>query len=531
MPGTEFSAFAWLERGWFDGGWPAQDWLARSWLLVLAFTFATLCVAALRPTCRCVFGAERAFQLWLLPPLAMLASQLPHAASGAGLALPHLIFVITSAGNGWPVHASSRAGTDLTSGVALIWLAGAAASLALAGWRQRRYGARLRGAVRIGHPSARWPVLRAATSDVGPALVGAWRPRIVLPADFDSRYDATERTLILAHETMHARRGDGCWCLVAQVLAGLLWFHPLARWAFSALRRDQELACDAAVVREHADHRRNYAHAMLKTQSAALVLPVGCRWSPRHPLTERIAMLKLPSPSRQRRQAGILAGCALLIALTGVVYAASAPPGRHPTSPTVDSGAGRQYQLDMKIEFATGDAQHRHTERARVALCAAPGDAASVRTHGWEFRTVTGPAAGGRVRIDLTVMVVADSKPFAHAQLQGKLGEPLHAQGQAADGQHRYVAAITAQPGCPARRADPAAVMVSEHVERGTARAVAASVASKAGWVLVDPEVLSSAPISLNFDSIPATEAMRLVANVAGAKVRFEGRSVHFEPR
>jgi beta-lactamase regulating signal transducer with metallopeptidase domain len=58
----------------------AIDWLGRGWLLVLAFTAAVLVAALLRRPCRRLFGAERAFQLWLLPPLAMLASQLPHVA-------------------------------------------------------------------------------------------------------------------------------------------------------------------------------------------------------------------------------------------------------------------------------------------------------------------------------------------------------------------------------------------------------------------------------------------------------------------
>lgn len=43
-------------------------WTARGWLALLAFTAAVLVVAALRKPCRRLFGTERAFQLWLLPP-------------------------------------------------------------------------------------------------------------------------------------------------------------------------------------------------------------------------------------------------------------------------------------------------------------------------------------------------------------------------------------------------------------------------------------------------------------------------------
>ncbi|MGD3580303.1 M56 family metallopeptidase, partial [Xanthomonas citri pv. citri] len=49
---------------------------------------------------------------------------------------------------------------------------------------------------------------RAFRLDQEPVSVGLWRPRIVLPMDFDTRYSAAERTLILAHERLHLRRGD-----------------------------------------------------------------------------------------------------------------------------------------------------------------------------------------------------------------------------------------------------------------------------------------------------------------------------------
>ncbi len=77
----------------------------------------------------------------------------------------------------------------------MIWLAGIASSLLLAMYAQSRYRACLRGAVVVDLP-LRWPVLRATVTDVWPALTGAWRSRIVLPSDFESRYSASEQSLI-----------------------------------------------------------------------------------------------------------------------------------------------------------------------------------------------------------------------------------------------------------------------------------------------------------------------------------------------
>lgn len=300
-------------------------WASHGWLALLAFTVAVLVVAALRKPCRRLFGTERAFQLWLLPPLAVLASQLPHAAGAERTTLPALVYAITSAGAALPVPDASGAEFDWRGGLALVWLAGAAVMVLLGLLAQWRYRQRLSGAKQLLVPSSRWPVLLAASASVGPAVVGAWRCRIVLPADFERRYDRVEQALILAHEMAHARRRDGCWCLLAQCLAAAFWFHPLSWWALAAFRQDQELACDASVLRQHGKQRHAYAQAMLKTRSAMLALPLGCSWSPRHPLTERIAMLKLPRPDPRRRLSGVATMLLLALAVSGLAFAASQP--------------------------------------------------------------------------------------------------------------------------------------------------------------------------------------------------------------
>lgn len=371
MPGLESLAFAWAARGW---------------LALLAFTAAVLVVAVLRKPGRRWFGAERAFQLWLLPPLAVLASQLPHAAA-APASLPPLVYAITSAVAA-PLPGAAGAGSfDWRVGVLLLWLVGLATVFAFTVVAQRRYRKRLRHATPL-RASLRWPVLRAADADVGPALVGAWRSRIVLPADFAERYDAIEQSLILAHESAHARRGDGWWSLLAHALVAPLWFHPLAWWALAALRHDQELACDAAVLREHGAQRRSYANAMLKTRSAAFALPVGCTWSPRHPLTERIAMLKQKPVSSLRRRTSAIALVVFAGVAAGAAYAATTP---------VAAAAGR-YSLEWSVSFDGKPAQQFKK------MCLQPGEYANVNSVAtdvppWQGRVAVFPAEKGEIEI------------------------------------------------------------------------------------------------------------------------------------
>lgn len=374
----------------------AAAWAARGWLALLAFTAAALLVAALRRPCRRWFGAELAFHLWLLPPLALLASQLPHAAA-APAALPPLVYTITSAVGTTASHADGAGRFDWRAMALLLWLAGLAVVLAAAVSAQRRYRGHLRGAVSMAGASASRPVLRAASVDVGPALVGAWRSRIVVPADFRERYDADEQALVLAHESAHARRGDGWWCLFAQTLAALLWCHPLAWWALAALRHDQELACDAAVLRRHGAQRRSYANAMLKTQPAAFALPVGCAWSPRHPLTERIAMLKQHEPGRLRRTCGSLVVFGAALAVAASVYATTQPGSS--TAAAGQPASAQRYTLKLVLGVGSEPPRYHGT------LCLKPGQSHDMTETGlgklppWHGRFTVVPAGHGQLEV------------------------------------------------------------------------------------------------------------------------------------
>lgn len=372
----------------------AAAWAASGWLALLAFTAAVLVVAALRRPCRRWFGAQRAFQLWLLPPLALLASQLPHA-DASPTTLPPLVYTITSVVGAATPHAGAAGGFDWRIVALSLWLAGLVAVLVSAVVAQRRYRKRLRGAMPMAGVAAPRLVLRAASADVGPALVGAWGSRIVLPADFHQRYDATEQVLILAHEAAHARRGDGWWCLLAHLLVALFWCHPLAWWALAALRQDQELACDAAVLREHGAQRRSYANAMLKTQSAAFALPVGCAWSPCHPLTERIAMLKQRPISLLRLRVGVVVMAVLIAVSTGTVYAVTAPSEVKQANTSV---APDRYGLKLDMSF-DGKLAARD-----IKLCLKPGEyfqvnGTSVGVPQWQGRFALFPAGKGQVEV------------------------------------------------------------------------------------------------------------------------------------
>lgn len=321
-------------------------WLGET---TLATSAALLLVLLLRRSMRTAFGSGAAYALWALVPIALIAVLLP--------APVHPVVLMPMAGRTGAVQVMTPAPVQSSVPWALVlvtaWGAGAVAMAALQLWQQHRFLRRI-GPLRI-HAHG----LRVAATSMGlPAVAGVLRPRIVLPADFLVRYDADERALVVAHERQHIARGDlPCNALVA-LLRCVYWFNPLLHWAVARYRHDQELACDARVLRRHPHARRAYAQAMLKTQLDDFALPVGCHWHT-HPLKERIAMLKHPSP---RRWQNGLSSALLLALFAGGGYAAWA---QQPAAAASASGNGElRYSTSFDV---SADGERHHFEMRGAA--------------------------------------------------------------------------------------------------------------------------------------------------------------------
>ena len=289
----------------------------------LAAAAALVAVLLVRKAARRIFGARVAYALWLVVPLAVAASLLPARA----VVLPYVApaeAVTEFAGVAMTadeiVTAAPAAPLIDGSAVIALWLAGAAISFAFLAWSQSRFIRSLGGVAREGK------FLRARAGGAGPAVVGALFPRIVLPADFEARYDPAEQQVILAHEAAHLATGDALVNGLIALAQCAFWFNPLIHFAARLVRVDQELACDAAVLSAYPQMRRPYAEALLKTQIAAAPLPLGCYWpaGASNPLKERIAMLKFDAPSRARRLAG--GAGVLALCLGGGIAAWAAQP-------------------------------------------------------------------------------------------------------------------------------------------------------------------------------------------------------------
>lgn len=315
----------------------APDLLALLWRMSLVATLALAALLVLPRWLRTRFGADVAYAAWWLLPVSLVALALP-----ARTVLPTLSTTPAPALHTLvqPVMAAPAQAVDHSAWWLLAWLAGALLT-AMWLWRAQRRFERGLGAL-APDDDGLW---RAQASAGLPALVGALRPRIVLPDDFEHRYDARERGLMLAHERLHRRRGDHLANLAAAAFRCLFWFHPLLPLAAARFRHDQELACDRAVVAAHPDSRRAYGEAMLKTLMADRQAPLGCHWGVSHPLKERVMHLVTPPPRPRVRRFGAALVATLLFGAGFAVW--SAQPAR---SASAITGQGRDYHIALDLK-------------------------------------------------------------------------------------------------------------------------------------------------------------------------------------
>jgi TonB family protein len=379
----------------------SRDAIALLLQATLVGSAAIALVLFARQPLRRVFGARVAYAAWSLVPAALLALAIPAAPSGDIAALGVRIAAPLGVATGF---AGREAGFSWQAWTLGAWGVGAIASVLLMAAAQAKFRAAL-GALRP-HGEA-WRAEHVAAGL--PATVGVFAPRIVVPADFESRYDPCQRELILAHERTHIARGDARANLVAAALRCLCWFNPLVHVAARCFRHDQELACDAVVVARHPGLRRAYGDALFQTQLVADASPLGCHFGFGHPLKERITMLKDPAVPLHRHLAGFATVAALALGTAFAAWAAQpAQPGQAapgmPKVPVKMQLEAPAYPADAlargiegKVILIVDVAPDGHVTGARVEHSEPVGvfdSAALAQVVKWRFQPGSGAGAG-----------------------------------------------------------------------------------------------------------------------------------------
>lgn len=179
------------------------------------------------------------------------------------------------------------------------------------------------------------PVLVSA--DVGPAVVGLLRGRIVLP-QWVVDGDAESRALVMEHEREHLRAGDPRLLAGALALAVLTPWNPAVWWQLRRLRLAVEADCDARVLRRRGDVRA-YGSVLLEVgrrASRSRLAAAAAFAEPVSTLERRIRIMTAPRARRPLLRAAGLG--ALAAALAIAACEAPAPTQARPASAPRASG-------------------------------------------------------------------------------------------------------------------------------------------------------------------------------------------------
>ena len=280
----------------------------------------------------------------------------------------------------------------------------------------------------------------------GPALLGVWRPMLVLPHNFEQRFDAEEQALIRAHEAVHQARQDNAWNVVAAGLLCLQWFNPIAHLAWRYMRLDQESSCDSTVLRACPDCVGAYARALFKAQGADLPNRFACQWQSPHPLIERIRMLKnhTPSPSATIAGRAILVAAAFIVG--GVAYAAQAMLA------ATDEGA-IFYKLAMQLQLDGKDWQ-------KPTLIVSAGQRAKLSMSGagesWDIEVIALALPDNKLDLKAVVSRGPPWQVIARPRLITREGESARVEMTTEDGAHTLRLQVV---GTPMSKADMDAIV------------------------------------------------------------------------
>lgn len=374
---------------------------------VLATSLATLLVLLLRRPLGRLCGAGCLPLLWALVPAAQLAVWLPAPAEALRLDWQVLAPISVSAG-AVDATAASLTGFPQASRMLLVWVLGAVLAAAYFLLLQRRFLQRLG---RLQPLQER--ILLAESADLGPAVLGILRPRIVLPADFTRRFSEEQQTLILAHERSHLRRGDVAANALATALRCLYWFNPLIHYAAARLRHDHELASDAEVVQRYPRARRRYAETLLNVQLAVPGLPVGCLWQSSHPLKERILMLSTVRTTPLRRRAGVIFASSLALSFAALAWAGQGDTGTAArAADAAEAGPTYRRLAPPKYPQTALDAKQEGTVLLKV-LVATDGSVSEVEVAGASLPGAFDQAAIDTVRTWQFNPAIKDGVPVA----------------------------------------------------------------------------------------------------------------------
>src|SRR5205809_715137 len=306
-----------LERGLHFAGRPTR-W---GWIIALLGSFVVPIAAWLRPDAFATFVAPISLPMESsgassLPPTSTTSTNLPQPSSQP--------FSLTD------LDAPLRWGWGLAS-IALVLVLGVATTRLVS--MQRRWR---RAAVDGRH------VL--VSRNVGPAVVGVWSPRVVLP-EWALQLPERERELMLVHEEQHVRAADPALIAMGFALVLLAPWNVALWWQWRRLHLAVEMDCDARVLGQGRPAAA-YGELLLSVgrRRSAQMLGMAAFGEPASFLESRIRRMLAGLP----RWRWVGAGAAALVALAAIIVACETPRPIGPTAYTAEPARAAPADIELR---------------------------------------------------------------------------------------------------------------------------------------------------------------------------------------
>ena len=203
----------------------------------------------------------------------------PPVAIGTGLVTPNSLRIASR-------HTEKVQGASLAerlrTALPWCWLAGVLCFGFRVVCQNACFAKRLRGASPVPEPEIlklladcsaamrvkRLPLLLETKEVKTPALYGLIRPRLLLPEGMTATFSRQEMRFVFLHELGHVRRHDMAVHWLTVWVQMIHWFNPLLWFAFTRMRADREVACDAlALSRAGAGASQPYGETIIRLLS------------------------------------------------------------------------------------------------------------------------------------------------------------------------------------------------------------------------------------------------------------------------
>ena len=205
-----------------------------------------------------------------------------------------------------------------------------------------------------------------------PAVLGWFRPVVLLPVRALMGLSEEQMEAVIAHELAHIRRLD-CFVNLFQIAAEtLLFYHPAVWWVSQRIRVERENCCDDEAIAVCGD-AVNYARALTLMEewrtAPALMMAAN-----RSPLAERVVrLLGLNGATGGTRMAGLGMSC---VCLAGALLAGNAFLGVAHASLGNSATAKQQQEGSVIVVRPEPAAKERAPKAARPVLAATPSEPA-----------------------------------------------------------------------------------------------------------------------------------------------------------